>query len=209
MSGKSTDRPRRPRPRGAIVAPDPLRLPSSAGFTQLVNPHRSQLPDSQHIAPPPSSSRRLDPAFSNPFASPQAGPTTNLGTQESALPDYEISHYPHGHPPQYSWSNSPPAPESISAPAPLRCFSREDLALLRGGYISAYVPPAVTSTAASATVSATDSTVESAAVVRAPRRKSVRFNMAEPRARAARHKGQMNFGPESKPTSTILSYSKN
>lgn len=209
MSGKSTDRPRRPRPRRATVAPDPLRLPSSAGFTQLVNPHRSQVPNSQHIAPPPSSSRRPDPAFSNPFASPQAGPTSNLGTEERALLDNEVSHYPHGHPPQYSWSNSPPAPESPSAPAPLRCFSREDLALLRQGYISAYVPPAITPTAAPATGSATDPTVEFAPEVRTPRRKSVRFNMAEPRARAARHKGQMNFGPESKPTSTIQSYSKN
>ncbi|KAJ5289442.1 Phospholipid methyltransferase [Penicillium atrosanguineum] len=193
MSARCTDRPvsRHQSSPPATIAPASHHPPSSAGFRPPVNRHSPQLYNPQRFTPRPSSNPSPTPAFRNTFASPQARPTSNPGPQERALA--KAGQYAHEHktPPRHSRSNSyrSPAPPSVLAHPGV--FNPQDLDLLRAGYKSAYVPipPSVTPIAGPA--------AELAPTVRnPPRKKSVRFNMAEPRARAARHKGQMNFGPE-------------
>lgn len=70
-------------------------------------------------------------------------------------------------------------------------WTREETALIHAGYqpASVHQEPPATGGATSTPVLAT---------AKGKPKKKVRFNMAEPRARAARHKGQMNFGSDSK-----------
>ena len=208
MSARCTDRPgsRHQSSPPATIAPDPHHLPSSPGFRPFVNRRSPQAYNPQRFAPQPSSRPSPTSAFRNTSASPQAGPSSNPSPQESALA--KAGQYAHEHktPPRNPRLNSTRAPELPSVSAPPGGFNLQDLDLLRAGYKSAYVPvpPPFTPTGAP--------TAEPAPAVRkVPRRKSVRFDMAEPRARAARHKGQMNFGPESKsrPTIPIQSPRKN
>lgn len=198
MSAKRTDQlwlrpqssPRAQRP--PTLVPDPRRLPSAAGFdTRSVNPRpASSDPTPSRSAPPASSSPNqalLDHAYA-PRARP---PTSSLNLDDPGL-IHTLAQPAQVQGFQYPYSRPNPYP-----PAPPGGFSPEDRALLRAGFTSAYVPPKVVPT------------VESPSEKTNPtrRRKSVRFEMAEPRARAARHKGQMNFGPESKLPSTPYKFS--
>lgn len=81
-------------------------------------------------------------------------------------------------------SATPATTQSVQSGQP-RAWNEQETALIRAGYQPAYDPPA------------TPAATETGDPKRKRKRKTVRFDMAEPRARAARHKGQMNFGPES------------
>lgn len=70
-------------------------------------------------------------------------------------------------------------------PAELSPWDSHEIALIRAGYQPAYDPPKATPAPGATTATGSR------------KQKTVRFKMAEPRARAARQKGQMNFGPES------------
>ncbi|KAJ5684750.1 Transcription initiation factor TFIID subunit 13 [Penicillium maclennaniae] len=197
MSARCTDRPgsRRQSSPPATVAPNPHHLPSSPGFRPSINRRSLQTHNSQRLAPWSCSSPSPTPTFRNTFVSPQAGPLSNSSPQESALAKAGPYAHDHTSTSQNSRSKLNSLPEPPSVFAPPGGFNPHDLDLLRAGYKYAYVlaPPPFTSTGASTAEPAAGS---AAAVLKAPKRKSVRFDMAEPRARAARHKGQMNFGPE-------------
>lgn len=204
MSARCTDRlgSRHQSSPPATVAPDPHHLPSSPGFRSSVNRRSPQAYNPQRFAPRPSSRPNPTSAFRNTSASPQAGPSSNPSPQESALA--KASQYAHEYNslPRNYRLNPTRSTELLSVSAPPSGLNLQDLDLLRAGYKSAYVPvpPPFTPTGAPAAQPAAE---PAAAVRKFPRRKSVRFDMAEPRARAARHKGQMNFGAESKPRATM------
>lgn len=88
-------------------------------------------------------------------------------------------------PPRQSSSTPTPTP---SGPAEPSLWNEQERALIRAGYHPAYDPPEAPPAPESSTATGS-----------ARKKKTVRFDMAEPRARAARQKGQLNFGPESMP----------
>lgn len=190
MSAKRTDQPwlrpqssRRTRP--PILTPDLLRLPSAASFS-----------------PPPVNLRRPPQGLSPPhFVAPgNSSPNLTLHGQSAYTSRAQSISSPTPQNPALnrtvaSYTNRQDFRSSYASPAvhpppaePPGGFSPKDRALLDAGYKSEYVQPKVNPTASSPAES-----------TRPSRKRSVRFDMAEPRARAARHKGQMNFGPESKP----------
>ena len=198
MSAKRTDQPwLRPQSspraqRPPTLVPDPRRLPSAAGFdTRSINPRpASSDPTPSRSAPPTSSSPNQ--ALHDHAYAPRARPPTSSINLDDSGPIHTLAQ-----PAQVQGFQYPYSRLNLYPPAPPGGFSPQDRALLRAGFTSAYVPPKV------------DPTVEPPSESTNPtrRRKSVRFEMAEPRARAARHKGQMNFGPESKLPPTPYKFS--
>lgn len=105
--------------------------------------------------------------------------TPRPNSAPSAVPPPQVSTAP---PRPSSVSNSVHLPPELSPPWP---WNPTETALIRAGYLPAYKPP--TPAASTTTPEASSSSK------RSRKRKPV---MAEPRARAARHKGQMNFSSE-------------
>lgn len=101
-------------------------------------------------------------------------------------------------PRQRSSTPTPKGPAEPTEPSP---WNEQETALIRAGYQPAYNPPQASPTGGVTTGAGS-----------AKKKKTVTSDMAEPRARAARQKGQLNFGPEStcytEPTSNIYSVSK-
>lgn len=142
----------------------------------MADPARSGGGRHVHFAAPTTSPYRINP--SDGFATPSLS--------------HPVSRPPTGH---VTGVLAPPWP-----------FNPEETALIRAGYKPCYTPK----TAAASSESVQESGPEPGNALSVPksalkkpgdwrtrqREERRRTNMAEPRARAARHKGQMNFAPE-------------
>lgn len=139
------------------------------------------------------------PALTPPSSSPSLGP--GLSRSSPVAPSFArqsisvlIPNQPIRPARYWPWNeqSAPTARPPVQPAKPWPC-NEQDTALIRAGYQPAWDP--------STTSPATNiNTPETGPAKRKRKKKTVRFDMAEPRARAARHKGQMNFGPESMST---------